>query len=403
MKRALFGLLLALFVPLAEAGSLKAVSAQTAGSIGALPTSGGTMTGLLTLHTTNLDSTTLSTSNGQTVVLTGNGTSILLKNSFVATSSSSTTAGFTEQLGMVSVTSGGSIGNGALYTGVEAGPGTGNAWSTNSLITIDSGAGINVKQFQGTELDFNNNDTADSDGIHFANGLNITGAGTHVANTALGIYGNKQGGGPNWLYGIQCGANNSVSIACMEVEGNSGYGLDFISFTGTSDIRMRNAGIIVGRNAANSADLTLLSLDASNVLQLGTGVATINFPGTLANFASANVINGNTLTTTIVQSGHTEDSNFNIQTITTGGSYTLPVTASHTNLHAAGTIATFTATEPAAPANGQIACIATDQIITALTLSANGGQSILGAPTTLPVGGKDCHRYRTADTTWYPY
>lgn len=338
-----------------------------------------------------------------TEVLIGNGATALVGSNLAATSTSSSQFGATAQISMISQTSGGSLGNAALYTGLEAKPGSGNAWSINPLLTIDSGGGVNVKQFQAVEIDFNNNDTADSDGSHFANGLNITGAGAHISNTALGIYGNKQGGGPNWIYGIQCGPNNSVLVGCVEVEGNSSYGLDFISYTGTTDIRLRNAGVLAGRNAANNADLVLLSLDASNVLQLGAGVASINSPVTLVNFASANVINGNTLTTTIVQSGHTEDSNFNIQTITTGGSYTLLASASHTNLHAAGTIATFTVIEPAAPANGQVACIATDQVITVLTLSANSGQSILGAPTTLPLSGKDCHRYQTSNTTWYPY
>lgn len=229
------------------------------------------------------------------LTLIANGASALVGSNFAATSTSSTTFAATTSMSMISQTSGGTLGNAVLYTGLEAKPGTGNAWSMNPLLTVDSGAGINSHNFQTIEVDFNNNDTVDSAGAMFANGLNITGAGTHIANTALGIYGNKSGGGPNWLYGIQCGPNNSVLIGCIEIEGNSSYGLDFISFTGISDIRMRNAGVIVGRNAANSADLALLSFDASNILQLGAGVSTVHSAAPTIDFSGSNVEAGNAL------------------------------------------------------------------------------------------------------------
>jgi hypothetical protein len=53
----------------------------------------------------------------------------------------------------------------------------------------------------------------------------------------------------------------------------------------------------------------------------------------------------------------------------------------------AGTLATGTLTMPAGAAPGQEVSISTSRAITAFTLNANAGQTILNAPTTLAAGG----------------
>lgn len=358
-----------------------------------------------TFKTVNLDGSSLAPRDSLVVAPIGNPLSTLSKWSLHSRASSSAMRSFMVDLGEISSTSGGTGmigGNVVLYTGMEAVRGSGDAWSFNPLLTIDAGAGANTHHFQAVELDFNNNDV-DSQGITFANGLDISGAGLHIANTALGIYGNRASdNGPAWLYGIQCGANNSVSIACIEIEGKSGFGIDFINFSGAESMRLKNNSPVEARNAAGSKDLSVLNLDAHDVLQIGMGAAglysaapRVEFPG--------NVVNGNTFTATVVESGHLEDTNFTIQDESNGGRYTLPVDASHTNIHATATLASLIITEPTGPANGQVACVATDQAITALTLRANAGQSILGIPSSLAAGARDCHRFRSLDSTWYPY
>lgn len=90
---------------------------------------------------------------------------------------------------------------------------------------------------------------------------------------------------------------------------------------------------------------------------------------------------------------------YDYQTPTTGFSYTL--TSPVTVFVPAGTLATGTVTMPASPADGMRVRIAATQIITALTLSANTGQSILNGLTALTAGGFAEYIYRSANTTWY--
>lgn len=237
-----------------------------------LPTTGGTMTGNITMHTANLDGLNVSSANSLTVTPVGNAFSTLSKLSFHATTQSTTTRSFMMDLGEISATSGGTGptgGNVTLYAGMEAQSGSGAAWAFNPLLTVDSGAGANTHPFQTIEVDFNNNDVA-STGASADNGVDIDSAGLFVANTALGI-----GGSPGWLYGISI---TGVSGGEIELQGAAAWGLDTISFTGTDDIRLRNTGVIVARNAANSADLQLLTLNGSNVLQLGAGAVSDNAP-----------------------------------------------------------------------------------------------------------------------------
>lgn len=70
-------------------------------------------------------------------------------------------------------------------------------------------------------------------------------------------------------------------------------------------------------------------------------------------------------------------------------------------LDPAGTLAAGTVIMPASPVDGQILVITSSQIVTTLTLSANGGQSILGAVPAIALGGRIECQYRTASTTWF--
>ena len=90
---------------------------------------------------------------------------------------------------------------------------------------------------------------------------------------------------------------------------------------------------------------------------------------------------------------------YEYQAPTTGFSYT--ITAPLTILNPAGTLAAGTITMPASPTDGMRVRFSSTQIITALTVSANTGQSIVNALTALTAGGFAEYMYRSANTTWY--
>jgi hypothetical protein len=111
-------------------------------------------------------------------------------------------------------------GNVCGYFGVVANSGAGNAWSVNTLITLNSGfSGTG----QGIELDFNNasgthmGDAAGVAGLtgSAAYGLTLTGSAAYRATSAILIIGNTTDTGPMWNRGITFanGSINQVAIA----------------------------------------------------------------------------------------------------------------------------------------------------------------------------------------------
>jgi hypothetical protein len=92
---------------------------------------------------------------------------------------------------------------------------------------------------------------------------------------------------------------------------------------------------------------------------------------------------------------------YDYQVLTTGFTYTFAAGTQVLVINPAGTLATGTITMPASPADGMTIRFSSSQIITALTVSANTGQSIVSAVTTLAAGGGAAYIYRLAATTWY--
>lgn len=90
---------------------------------------------------------------------------------------------------------------------------------------------------------------------------------------------------------------------------------------------------------------------------------------------------------------------YDYQTPLTGFSYTL--TAPVTVFAPAGTLATGTVVMPASPPDGMRVRIASTQIVTALTMNANTGQTLLNALAALTAGGFAEYIYRSTNTTWY--
>lgn len=86
---------------------------------------------------------------------------------------------------------------------------------------------------------------------------------------------------------------------------------------------------------------------------------------------------------------------------TTGQSKTISAGTNFFIIDPAGSILALTVVMPAAPVDRQEVKIASDQNITALTLSPNSGQSILNVPTTLALGGFCGYIWIASKSTWY--
>ncbi|HEV2674149.1 MAG TPA: hypothetical protein VGV37_06365 [Aliidongia sp.] len=75
-------------------------------------------------------------------------------------------------------------------------------------------------------------------------------------------------------------------------------------------------------------------------------------------------------------------------------------------LNPAGTLATGTLTMMAVPSDGQNFCLESTQTQTAITISANTGQSLggtLATPTALVANTRYCWLYSRSAATWYRY
>lgn len=95
------------------------------------------------------------------------------------------------------------------------------------------------------------------------------------------------------------------------------------------------------------------------------------------------------------------DQSYSLQVPTTGFSITIANNISTLLLNPAGTLATGTITMPATPIDGQIVQVSSSQIVSSLTVSANSGQTILGAPTSIAPTGGFRYIYNLSGTTWY--
>lgn len=93
---------------------------------------------------------------------------------------------------------------------------------------------------------------------------------------------------------------------------------------------------------------------------------------------------------------------YDYQVLTTGFSYTFAAGTQVLVANPAGTLATGTITMPATPADGMTISFSSTKAITALTVNANTGQTITGAPTSLVANGSVTFIYRLSSTAWFP-
>ena len=96
------------------------------------------------------------------------------------------------------------------------------------------------------------------------------------------------------------------------------------------------------------------------------------------------------------------DTAYVISVPVTGNTVTMSAGESRAIMNPAGTIAVLTITLPSSPVDGQIAHISSTQIITALTVNAPGGATVMSPPTTLGVNSEYSFLYQVSSTTWFP-
>jgi hypothetical protein len=71
-------------------------------------------------------------------------------------------------------------------------------------------------------------------------------------------------------------------------------------------------------------------------------------------------------------------------------------------MNPSGTLATGTITMPPNPSDGMTITFSSSKQITALTLSGNTGQTIVGGVSYLPANTAVAYVYRSANTSWFP-
>lgn len=94
------------------------------------------------------------------------------------------------------------------------------------------------------------------------------------------------------------------------------------------------------------------------------------------------------------------DQSYSLQAPSTGFTITIANNISTLILDPLTTLATGTINMPSTPIDGQTVRVTSSQIITSLTVSGNG-HSIVGSPTTLPLGAGFAYIYNLSGTTWY--
>jgi hypothetical protein len=90
-----------------------------------------------------------------------------------------------------------------------------------------------------------------------------------------------------------------------------------------------------------------------------------------------------------------------VQVPLTGFNITIGSTQNVLTLNPAGTLAAGTVIMPSSPVDGLSVEIASTKTISSFTLSANAGQTLLNAPTSLAAGVGVGFYYNAALTTWF--
>jgi hypothetical protein len=154
-----------------------------------------------------------------------------------------------------------------------------------------------------------------------------------------------------------------------------------------------NVGMIV--TTKGTASTILMQINGATRLNIGNALITAQ-----VSLSSNGTITG---TTAVSTSGRLQLQGTQAVTPTNGGSTTITTNICRLVINVSGTIATHTFTLPASTINDGtvIKIMCGSGTITALTLNAGSGNTIVGAITTITAGGFAEYTYRSADAIWY--
>lgn len=263
---------------------------------------------------------------------------------------------------------GGTIGGAATIQGGAAAVGSG--LGTGGKASLIGGAADATSGSKSGAVDIKtSNSSGDVVGAITIAAGNVGTNNTQVTGGTISV---TSGKGSNGASGWPGGPGGTLTIT-SGVGGDGGSGQN----GGAGGALSLVGGAAGATGNVNGGDITLTSGTAT-----GTGV-----PGNI-----------------VTKSGVCDQA-YSKQVPTTGFSITIAAATQTLILDPAGTLATGTITMPAKPADGQQIRITCTQIITALTVSANAGQSITNAPTAFNpnLTGSQGYEYMyvIANTTWY--
>lgn len=263
-------------------------------------------------------------------------------------------------------------------SGLTAGTVTTNANLTGPITSAGNATSIASQTGTGTKFVVDTSPTLVTPNIGIATGTSVnlsSGATiTSRASDAIGVDVAYRGADD---FGAIRFTNNAVNATRAEfrIGGSSGTIDIFTGSTLSEQLQINNT--------ASSANFITITGSAAGNPAIGAST------GDIAD------------TTGLTVAGRYADTGYSFQTPATGFSITLGNTTQNTILDPAGILATGTITMPATPVDGQIVRFASSTAITALTVSANAGQSIKDAITTLAAGASAAYLYHLANTTWY--
>lgn len=96
-----------------------------------------------------------------------------------------------------------------------------------------------------------------------------------------------------------------------------------------------------------------------------------------------------------------QSSPYQYATPTAGSTVTIAANTPQLVLEPAGTLATLTIVLPTAPADGYLQNLSSTAIVTALTLSGGGSDTVVNAISALTAGGFAQYLYKASTTKWY--